>query len=129
MKKAVLYGFNTPFIGGPNNVLSRQEDQQLIKNDLLQLLLTSPGERAYRPTFGTAIRSTVFEQLDNVSLKRLQSSVLDDIRLHEPRVTVTQFDLSQVGDTNQLNIKLVATLVTNPELTISIDTVIGNTNG
>ena len=116
MKKAVLYGFNPPFIGGPNNVLSRQEDQQLIKNDLLQLLLTSPGERAYRPTFGTAIRSTVFEQLDNVSL-------------HEPRVTVTQFDLSQVGDTNQLNIKLVATLVTNPELTISIDTVIGNTNG
>jgi hypothetical protein len=52
----IWFGFNPPFIGGQQKVMSRQEDLRLIKNDLLQLLLTVPGERVHRPTFGSPIR-------------------------------------------------------------------------
>jgi len=121
---AYLYGFNPPFIGGQNTVLSRQEDGQLIKNDLLQLLLTIPGERAYRPTFGTTLRSSIMEQMDNATLNNLKNSINQAISAHDPRVVVTRLELKQVGDTNQLNIVLVATLVQHPEITITIDRLI-----
>jgi len=122
---AFLYGFNPPFIGGQNTVLSRQEDAQLIKNDLLQLLLTIPGERAYRPSFGTTLRSSIMEPMDETTLNMLKNSISQAIREHDPRVSVTRLELKQVGDTNQLNIILVATLVRNPEITITIDRLIG----
>jgi len=121
---AYLYGFNPPFYGGPNSILSRQEDEQIIKNDILQLLLTVPGERVYRPTFGTLLRTSIFEPLDTGTLSSLRANVMSAMKNHEPRVRVSTLSLSQVGDTNQLNIILVATLVDKPETTISIDRVI-----
>ena len=59
-----FYGFNPPFLGGNQNVLSRQEDVRLIQTDILQLLLTSPGQRVMRPNFGTSINYQLFDPLD-----------------------------------------------------------------
>ena len=56
---ATYFGQNPPFVGGAEKVLSRQEDIRLIKNDILQLIMTSPGERVHRPNFGTAVRETI----------------------------------------------------------------------
>jgi phage baseplate assembly protein W len=118
---ALLYGFNPAFYGGPNGILSRQEDQQLIKNDLLQLLLTVPGERVYRPTFGTILRSSIFEQLDDRQLSFIRDSILESVRTHEPRITVTKLNLTATDNSNEIRIILVASINASPNLYISID--------
>lgn len=108
--KSVYYGFNPPFIGGSQNILSRQEDDRLIRNDILQLLLTVPGERVMRPTFGVELRSFVFEQATDVDISVLQSNIARAITEHEQRVTVEAVDIERDDERNGINIKVVVRL-------------------
>jgi phage baseplate assembly protein W len=105
--KGLWYGYNAPFIGGNEGVMSRQVDEKLIRNDLLQLLLTSPGDRVMRPTFGTGIRRFVFELITNDTIDQLKKSILNAIQLYETRVTATDvvIDTSNMDD-NLISIKV-----------------------
>jgi len=80
------YGFNPPFFGGHQNVMSRQAGDRLIKNDVLQLLLTVPGERVMRPDWGTLIKATLFENVDDEVVNRLQANIVEKLGTYEPRV-------------------------------------------
>lgn len=100
------FGYNAPFIGGPEGVMSRQTNERLIRNDLLQLLLTSPGERVMRPEFGTGIRRFVFEDFSDESLDALRENILDIIAKYESRVNVTEVKLEPDHDSNLLQIKI-----------------------
>lgn len=123
---ADYFGYNPPFIGGPENIFSRQEDSQLIKNDLLQLLLTVPGDRVNRPTYGTPLRSFVFEQNTSGDLEVLRSDILRSIEQFEPRVNVLQLNIVE-HDTNDIRIFLVVALRNDPKTTLTIDRFIQST--
>lgn len=118
--KATLYGFNPPFLGGPQNILSRQEDDRLIKNDILQLLLTVPGERVMRPNFGVPLRSFVFEQMIESDITALESTIRDAIEQQDSRVTVDEVTIQRDDERNGINVRVVVRLKKNPakELTI-----------
>lgn len=118
---AKIFGYNPAFYGGPNNILSRQEDEQIIKNDLLQLILTVPGERVFRPDFGTPLRSAVFEPMDSITTENLRDKVIEAIQQHERRVTLVTLDIIGYEDQNALRIKLVARLRSDPSKYISIN--------
>ena len=88
------YGWNPPFLGGAQNVMSKQMDERLIKNDIMQLLLTSPGERVHRPDFGTQIRSFPFESMDDSSqLDALRDDIRQKLVLYEERVRINRVDV------------------------------------
>lgn len=118
---ADYYGFNPPFIGGAQNVLSRQEDQQLIKNDLLQLLMTVPGERVNRPAFGTPLRAFVFDNNTDADIETLRIRVTEAIRTHEPRVRVEELNIQQQGDGHTIRLYLIARLVRDPKTKLTIE--------
>lgn len=122
--KASFYGMNPPFLGGQENILSRQEDDRLIKNDILQLLLTIPGERVMRPTFGVQLRSFVFEQMTDADIVALQSEIAEAIRVNEPRVNVESIDITRNDDKNRIQIKIVARLKKDPKKELVIETFI-----
>ena len=103
---AQFFGFNAPFLGGKENVFSRQVDDRLIKNDLLQLLLTSPGERVMRPNFGTNIRRFLFEQLTKNDISNLSRNIEEQIKKHESRVEVTKVVIDVDADNNLINVKI-----------------------
>ena len=118
---AKIFGYNPAFYGGPNNILSRQEDEQIIKNDLLQLILTVPGERVFRPEFGTPLRSAVFEPLDRLTIDTIRDKVIEAIQHHERRVDLVTLDIVGYEDQNALRILLVAKLRSDPTKFISIN--------
>lgn len=124
--KLNYYGFNPPFFGGSSGILSRQENERLIKNDLLQLLLTLPGERVMLPTFGTALRSFVFEQFDEATLEMLRMNIINAISLNEARVNLTGLTLSPDYDNHGLRISITFTLKAQPNEILSLDTFIAN---
>lgn len=123
--KAQVYGFNPPFIGGPQNVLSRQEDAQLIKNDILQLLLTIPGERVMRPEFGVNLRNAVFEPGDRVTLTNLEQEIIDAIGRYEPRIILLDVAVTVDISTNQMNVQIRSLMANDPAQRIDIDQFIG----
>jgi phage baseplate assembly protein W len=67
-----------------------------IKESLKNLILTEQGERLFQPTIGGTIRRSLFNQLDEITVTRLRSSVEMTIKNHEPRVVFR--DLSIVTD-------------------------------
>jgi phage baseplate assembly protein W len=103
MQNAIYYGINPPFVGGSQSILSIQTDERLIKNDLIQMLLTRPGERVYRPTFGTGLRDRVFENMDAGSLSTLEAEISQQIDTDE-RVIVNQVTATLSPDGQQLNV-------------------------
>jgi phage baseplate assembly protein W len=118
---AEYYGFNPPFIGGAENIMSRQEDDRLIKNDILQLLLTVPGERVMRPDFGVNLRNFVFEQLTPNDLASLRVELREQITTQEPRVIVESVELERDDDNNQLRLKIVAQIKKDPKRQLTIE--------
>lgn len=117
------FGFNPPFIGGQQKVLSRQEDLRLIKNDVLQLILTVPGERVHRLTFGSPLRQTVFDPNDNFASDALITSLRNIITAEEPRLTDIEVFATQIRDRNELHVTITAKLTQDPlvEFELEVD--------
>jgi len=124
--KVNYYGYNPPFVGGPSGILSRQEGDKLIKNDLLQLLLTLPGERVMMPLFGTELRSTVFDQLDDATIEMLKRNVSQAIAQYEPRISVRNIYFRPDYERHGLAIRIVYVILTEPAIVQNLDTFINN---
>lgn len=113
-------GFNPPFLSG-GNLLSPQENERLIKNDLLQLLLTSPGERVMRPAFGSPIREFVFENSTPAALNGLVSDIRTTIESNDQRVRIDDIIIDDDPDRNAIFIKIYFSLVINPTRILDIE--------
>ena len=103
-------GYNAPFVGGNQTLMSLQADERLIKNDILQLLLTSPGERVMRPDFGTVVRKAPFEQGDSRLMNAIKDSIMEALSIYEPRVEINDIQLTMEPDRNKLDIKVFITI-------------------
>jgi uncharacterized protein len=56
-----------PFrIGSDGRTAAPASDAEHVRDELLQLLLTSPGERLFLPEFGGGVRKLVFEPASDV---------------------------------------------------------------
>lgn len=113
-------GFNPPFVGGPQKIMSQQADDRLIANDVLQNLLILPGELPFRPGFGVNLRNFTFEKLDNRSLSILRQNITAQITQNDPRLIIKNLELVPVPDTGQLQITLVVSLIEDPDRNIEI---------
>ena len=88
-------------------MFSNNINEEAIKDGLIQLLLTSRGERPMRLDFGTDLKKSVFAPLDGATVANLRSSVLDAIAKYEKRVVVRSLELVPQMENSQINIDLV----------------------
>jgi phage baseplate assembly protein W len=113
------FGYNVPFITNSGRVMPRQEDEQLIKNDILQFILTVPGERVMRPNYGTPVISSLFEPLDDVTLDRLSNDIRNGILANDSRVLSVDVELTPLDNT--LYIKIIAKFSIDPNKLVTIE--------
>jgi phage baseplate assembly protein W len=59
-----------------------------IRQSILIILETAPGERVMRPNFGCGIHDLVFTSLDSTTMQRIRSVVEEALRRYEARVEV-----------------------------------------
>jgi phage baseplate assembly protein W len=116
-----LVGFNFPFLLRGGDVLPPQAETRLIKNDLKQLLLTSPKERRMRSSFGTDIRKFPFQPFDQRALNELKASIRNAIDRFEPRVKLRDVVLSGNPDEHFLVISVIVALTRNPNIELSVE--------
>jgi phage baseplate assembly protein W len=118
---ATYFGMNPPFFGGAQNVLSRQEDEQLIKNDILQFILTVKGERVMRPNFGTLLIPSLFEPLDDITITTLSSDLAEGIKNSDKRVVSVNVVMDPNYATKQLYVKILAKFSIDPTKLVTIE--------
>lgn len=116
---AVFFGNNFPFYDS-TFVLPLQTDERLIKNDLLQLLLTSPGERVKRPNYGTLIRNFAFEPMTVDAFNTLRDSIETAVKVFEPRVVLRDIVFTTTPENNLATVTVLFSIRNNPNRVLEV---------
>ena len=126
MPTPTWFGFNFPFWVTPRGILRPQADTRIIKNDILQLLLTSPGERRMRPSYGTKIRKFPFEPFTQESINNLEDNIRTAITRFEPRVILKDIITNSDPDNSTLTIQILCALSRDPNIELSVELITSN---
>jgi phage baseplate assembly protein W len=103
MAKQKFLGLQYPLVKTPRGILAQKTGVDQIKADLLQLLLTNPGERVMLPTYGTPLRQLIFEPNDPTLTARARKMIVDSITTWEPRIVISDIEVSSNIDKKYLN--------------------------
>ena len=93
-----LLGAPYPIASTPLGLLPSISDATVIKADLMQLILTNPGERVMLPAFGTPLRELLFDQNNNVTIEKVKQAIIQAITYWEPRIVVTDIIVTNSKD-------------------------------
>jgi phage baseplate assembly protein W len=71
--------------------------EQDIRQSILIILETAPGERVMRPNFGCGIHELVFAAVDSTTLQRIRSTVEEALRRCEARIDVLAVNVNEAA--------------------------------
>jgi phage baseplate assembly protein W len=103
LQKNIAIGVSLPF-NGPGVFRSTYTTKDQIKSNLINLLLTSVGERVMNPTFGCELKKFIFEGITDLNLDNLKISLTNSISIFVPEITVTDINFDPDEDNNILNL-------------------------
>ena len=64
-----------------------------IRESLIILLSTSPGERVMRPDYGCGLKAIVFENVTETRVAQIHDIVERAVLFYEPRITLHRLDV------------------------------------
>jgi len=99
LNKNTAIGVKIPF-NAPGVFYSTFSTKEQIRYNVVNLVLTSKGERVENPNFGTNVRSQLFQQIDPSTFNDLEVGLVEDIQTYIPNVRVTNVQFSQTGEYN-----------------------------
>ena len=99
----VAIGVSLPF-NGEGVFNSTYTTKEQAKSNLLNVLLTEPGERLYLPNFGVGIRNLLFEQ--NVKTEFLKERINNQVDIYIPEIEVMDIKIDKSPDSHTLYIAI-----------------------
>jgi phage baseplate assembly protein W len=104
LQKNIAIGVSLPFNGpaGPFNKTYSTQDQA--KFDLINLLLTSKGERLFNPEFGTDLRPVLFEPITEDIVPLIRNIVTTSVDTYVPAIIVSDVIVKKDEDYNTISI-------------------------
>lgn len=97
------------------DVASVKNDES-IKQSIKNIVLTAPGEKLFKPNFGSQVGKLLFEQLDPFLIDSIETDILNTIRNYEKRVVVTNILCVPDYDTNSISVDLEYKIVGLPTI-------------
>ena len=96
-----------PFRIGPDGrTATPQSLDDHVKGEIIQLLLTSPGERLFLPPFGAGLRRLVFERNDDVSAGLSRAIISQALSTYlGTRITVQTLDVTAEESTLAVDLR------------------------
>ena len=95
--------FNLLFTVSPSTKdITRKYDEEAIKASVRNLISTKNFERPFHPEIGCQVYSLLFENFTPVVKQVMRSTVFQVLEKFEPRVAVTEVDIRENLDNNEL---------------------------
>lgn len=91
---------------------------ELLLQDIQRLLLTVPGERVQRPTFGCNLRNQIWENLHSAA-DNGAASIREALDNFEPRITVMNID-STINENTDLITFNIQFIINNSDTPVSL---------
>ena len=86
--------------------LSIVNNDNSIKQAVKNIILTSPGEKPFQPLVGSSVNRLLFEPLDAFTADTIAEEITTTINQFEPRVQLTNVDVTPIFESNKLNVSL-----------------------
>jgi phage baseplate assembly protein W len=121
INQRVAVGVSLPFNGdGVFNSTYTTRDQ--IKSNIINYILTNPGERVFNSDFGFGLLRYIFNNLEPINIKNLEDDLTQSIETTFSNVTVNSTRLIPIYEQNAINIQITYTFLNGPLETINITT-------
>ena len=88
------YGVSWPVGSNNGEYFSKSSGYRLIRNNMIQLLLTGLGERVMLPTFGTNLKAMLFENVSPLDLEDIKEQIVDAYNEFMPELVINNVDIS-----------------------------------
>jgi phage baseplate assembly protein W len=100
-QKNTAIGVSLPFnTGGVFNSVYSTKDQ--LKYNLINLILTSQGERIENPEFGTVLKTQLFNQITANSIPTIKNSIANSVAKYIPEISIKNIEVIPDEDANTL---------------------------
>ena len=105
LRPRVAIGVNLPF-SGPIAFESNFQTKDSIKNNLINYLLTNPGERVENPTFGAGLRAYIFTQISSNNLEFIKEDLQEKINTNFANIELESVDVLRSVNENTIQINI-----------------------
>ena len=118
LDKDVAVGISLPIENGPNGYFRQTYTTiEQVSSNVINLILTIPGERYMQPTFGSKLYEYLFEQFDEGIIDFITDSITESIEEWLPYVNIENLKVTDGLDPNDPN----SSATIRVSLTISIE--------
>ena len=99
-----------------NDFAMTKNSLEQAKHNLKNLLLTSPGERAMQPEFGSNMRAICFEQVDKNLPVTIEKEVRNAVEIWLPYINIQEVNtLTEEQDQNKIHVEIKFSTTLNPQ--------------
>ena len=94
-------------------------DVQDIKRSVRNLVMTNRFEKPFHPEIASHVRDLLFERFTPITFNLLRNRIETVLANYEPRVSVTDVEIDDTGesiDGNELNVRIFFTLKNDPQI-------------
>jgi phage baseplate assembly protein W len=108
LQRNTAIGVKLPF-NAPGVFYSTFSTKDQLKYNLINLLLTSKGERVYNPEFGTLLKAQLFNPMTDTSFGDIEDSIIDSVQLYIPEIQINNVEFIQDSEygSNSLVVKII----------------------
>jgi phage baseplate assembly protein W len=108
LQRNTAIGVRLPF-NAPGVFYSTFSTKDQLKYNLINLILTSQGERIDNPNFGTTLRSQLFNPMTEASFSDIEDSIRDSVQVYIPEISINNIEFTQEPNnvSNSLAIKII----------------------
>jgi phage baseplate assembly protein W len=86
-------------------------NERAINRSIRNLVETIPTERFFNSDIGSDVRTSLFENIDIVTLVVIENQIIDCIRRYEPRVTELNVEVNSTFDENSFEVTVTYTII------------------
>lgn len=105
LQTSTAVGVDLPF-NADGVFRSTFETRNAIKVNLINFLLTNKSERYFNPSFGSDLRTYLFENITQDTLQEIREIITTEINTYFPRVEPTTLEITGIPDQNTIRFYL-----------------------
>lgn len=87
------------------------KNEDAIKHAVKSIVMTSRGEKAFRPFFGSELPTALFENFSPILADDITVSIEDVLKVYEPRIKVNNVEYIDDIDDNSLEVTVYYTII------------------
>ena len=101
----VAIGVNLPF-SEPGVFTPNFQTRDAVKNNLINYLLTNPGERLENPTFGAGLREYIFNAINSENFDFIKENLQDKIDQNFDNIEILSINVGRNVNENTINVSI-----------------------